>query len=348
MNVSMAEFAETSNKLLKLRLPFYPNYGFVYVVTCDHWILDTGKKCLKFGITSQSLLKRFQFYDVGKFGNLRLLQCYPCTNARKVEDMIKVRVQANVKKGKEWVEMEFEALKSIIESVIEPDPTLRVLMFKNIIEYHVRTIREPHDQDVDIDVQDLIVRKNNLSFLHPPPSFSFVIPAQKRKILRDKSRASKHKPTRGEKKQKNIRFDPLRKCYTTCAEYKYCREIKAFSIGAFASDEIALERAIHWQQATISEIKEKKINCKRNFDVSKELEDKVKIHKGIRLDRHRGIVMAFVQRQNVSIRKTFSYRKLGEDSALGNAIEYRKRLLEMPFASFQQLALENKRRKKKS
>src|SRR5580700_2050679 len=102
----MTIVSKITKKLLKLRLPLHREYGFLYYVSCEHWKTETGRKIYKFGITSQDLTRRLLFYDAGNFGKLTLFHFYACTNAKKVEDALKLRVTPHVAKGREWVELE--------------------------------------------------------------------------------------------------------------------------------------------------------------------------------------------------------------------------------------------------
>ena len=79
-----------------------------------------------------------------------------------------------------------------------------------------------------------------------------------------------------------------------------------------------------------------------------EIEQQVKQMQGIRVDKHNGVFIVFLQRKNVTIRKMFSYR--GKDKnpqeALQQAKEYRQQILSESFESFCKIKLLRKRKYK--
>lgn len=344
-----AHLSEITSKLLKQRLPFFPKYGFFYIVSCDHWIFEnSGKKCYKFGITSQSLSRRCQFYDVGKFGNLTILHYYACTNAKRLEDIVKTKVEPHIKKGKEWVDLDLSSLKEVVESVLELDPFLQSL-FQGLKEYRIKNIENQKgpDSDVEIDLHNLTVFKNNvtqLSLKHcEEEEFHFALPKER------ESKCIKPKPKTSEKTSsvpyKNICYDASRQGYRAYAQYNYRRETRCFKVAKYTSEKVALEKALEWQQSTISKWREEKQNAKRSFEIPKELETKIKEQKGIRIDRHNGNLIVFVQRENLSIRKMFSYRENSE-KAFELACKHRNLLVNETSTLFRQRVITNRKKRK--
>lgn len=138
-----------------------------------------------------------------------------------------------------------------------------------------------------------------------------------------------------------VRYDVTRKSFVATAEHKYKRRSKSFPVRQFVTEEIALQKATEWQKATVVTMKEINVYAKRTFLLSPEMEQKAK-KRGIRIDRHNGVFLAFAQRDNLKVCKTFSYRE-DQEKALDLALAFRKEMMQITKDQFQQLTKKRKR-----
>jgi len=108
---------------------------------------------------------------------------------------------------------------------------------------------------------------------------------------------------------------------------------------------VALQKAYEWQQETFRTMKDAKKSARRNYEIDPSMIPKIKAQKGIQMDKHNGKLIVFMQRENVSVRKKFSYKDLGVEQALKLACEHREMLQNQSLTEFRKFA-ESKKRKR--
>jgi hypothetical protein len=314
---------DAANKLLKERLSFYPSYGFLYIVSCDHWIRN-GEKCYKFGRTSQPLLRRCLNYNPGFFGNLSLICYYLVTNAKDLEDRIKEQVSPFVVRGDEWVRMKLEDLILTIQSLLEPATILmkqqaQKAREKTFMEYHVAS---PQVKPKHVDDDEEIRVPPGFFVFDSPTKFP---PSQRRTtLITDRSSLPPLVSNPCLSVQKGISLIAPRGLVRAACTVNYRVECKYFSFKKEPLEQ-AIAKAIEWRNST-QQSRKTEPSAKRNLEPPSEFLNRVKRCRGVRISKHNGAFEVFIQKQNVTYRQRFSYVKDDPRKAFENALNLRQTL----------------------